>query len=166
MVTVNSLSAKDFTYIKFLPKLMETSVTAKRFLLVLGPILLKWCNFILRWFYLGFLINKKLIQRTRHRALNQHSINYAPIFTFSTRPLANCLFFVYFCLFKQTLQLLKQVNVKKCPSSILHRDLDSQPSDYKSPPLTTRLVGSRPLVYHLHNHYKKAVHADIQLVPF
>ena len=48
------------------------------------------------------------------------------------------LFFVYFRLFKQTLQLLQQINVKKCPSSIRHRDSNSQPSDYESPPLTTR----------------------------
>ena len=46
--------------------------------------------------------------------------------------------FVYFRLFKQTLQFLKQINVKKCPSSIQHRDSNSQPFDYKSPPLTTR----------------------------
>ena len=48
------------------------------------------------------------------------------------------LFFVYFCLFKQTLQFLQQINVKKCPSSIRHRDSNQQPPDYESPPLTTR----------------------------
>ena len=47
------------------------------------------------------------------------------------------LFFVYFRLFKQTLQLLQQINVKKCPSSIWHQDSNSQPPDYESPPLTT-----------------------------
>ena len=48
------------------------------------------------------------------------------------------LFFVYFCLFNQTLQFLQQINVKKCPSSIRHQDSNSQPSDYESPPLPTR----------------------------
>ena len=33
------------------------------------------------------------------------------------------LFFVYFCLFKQILQFLQQINVKKCPSSIQCWDL-------------------------------------------
>ena len=45
---------------------------------------------------------------------------------------------VYFHLFKQTLQFLQQKNVKKCPSSIRHWDSNSQPSDYDSPPSTTR----------------------------
>ena len=48
------------------------------------------------------------------------------------------LFFVYFHLFKQTLQFLQQINVKKCPSSIRRQDSNSQPSDFESPPLTTR----------------------------
>ena len=46
--------------------------------------------------------------------------------------------FVYFRLFKQTLQFLQQINVKKCLSSIRRWDLNSQPSDYVSSPLTTR----------------------------
>ena len=46
--------------------------------------------------------------------------------------------FVYFRLFKQTLQFLQQINVKKCPSSIRRWDSNSQPCDYESPPLTTR----------------------------
>ena len=41
-------------------------------------------------------------------------------------------------LFKQTLQFLQQINVKKCSSSIWHQDSNSQPSDCESPPLTTR----------------------------
>ena len=40
-------------------------------------------------------------------------------------------------LFKQTTKNLQQINVKKCPSSIRLLDLNSQPSDYESPPLTT-----------------------------
>ena len=58
------------------------------------------------------------------------------------------LFFIYFHHFKQTLQFLQQINVKKCPSSIGRRELNSQPSDYKSPPLTTR-PGLPPLTYFL-----------------
>ena len=50
-------------------------------------------------------------------------------------------FFIILCtflgLFRQTLQLLQQINVKKCPSSIWHQDSNSQPPDYESPPLTT-----------------------------
>ena len=42
-----------------------------------------------------------------------------------------------FGLFKQTIQILQQINVKKCPSSIQCQDLNSQPSDYESPPLTS-----------------------------
>ena len=38
----------------------------------------------------------------------------------------------------QTNQFLQQINVKKCSSSIRRRDSNSQPSDYESPPLTTR----------------------------
>ena len=45
---------------------------------------------------------------------------------------------VYFHLFKQTLQFLQQKNVKKCPSIIRRWDLNSQPSDHETPPLTTR----------------------------
>ena len=44
--------------------------------------------------------------------------------------------FVYFRLFKQTLQFLQQINVKKCPPR--RWDSNSQPSDYVSSPLTTR----------------------------
>ena len=43
-----------------------------------------------------------------------------------------------FVFFKQTLQFFQQINVKKCPSSIRRQDSNSQPSDYESPPLTTR----------------------------
>ena len=52
------------------------------------------------------------------------------------------IFFVYFRLFKQTLQFLQQIYVKKRnvhPVSIWHRYLNPRPLEYKSPPLTTRL---------------------------
>ena len=45
---------------------------------------------------------------------------------------------IIFSLFKQTIQILQQINVKKCSSSIRCHDSNSQPSDYESPPLTTR----------------------------
>ena len=48
------------------------------------------------------------------------------------------LFFIYFRLFKHTLQFLQQINVKKCPSSIRFRDSNSQPMEHESPPITTR----------------------------
>ena len=45
--------------------------------------------------------------------------------------------FVYFRLFKQPLQVLQQINVKKCPSSMWCQDSNPLPSEYKSPPITT-----------------------------
>ena len=48
------------------------------------------------------------------------------------------LFFIYFCLFKQTLQFLQQINMKKCPSSVWYWDSNSQPLEHESPPITTR----------------------------
>ena len=48
------------------------------------------------------------------------------------------LFFVYFWSFQTINTNLQQINVKKCPSSIRCRDSNSQPSDYESPPLTTK----------------------------
>ena len=46
--------------------------------------------------------------------------------------------FVYFCLFKQTLQFFQQVNVKKCPSSICCWDSNPRPLEHESPTITTR----------------------------
>ena len=48
------------------------------------------------------------------------------------------LFFIYFCLFKQTLQFLQQINVKKCPPSIWCWDLKPRSSEHESLPITTR----------------------------
>ena len=48
------------------------------------------------------------------------------------------LFLIYFRLFKHTLQILQQINLKKCPSSIWCRDLNSWPLKHESPPITTR----------------------------
>ena len=47
------------------------------------------------------------------------------------------LFFVYFRLFKQTLQSLQQINrYEKCPSIIQCWDSNPQPSEHESPPIT------------------------------
>ena len=43
-----------------------------------------------------------------------------------------------FLSFKHTLQFLQQINVKKCPSSAWCRDLNTQPLQHESPPITTR----------------------------
>ena len=46
--------------------------------------------------------------------------------------------FIYFWLFKQTLQILQQINVKKCPSCMWGCDLNSRPSEHEAPHVTTR----------------------------
>ena len=47
------------------------------------------------------------------------------------------IFLIYFCLFKHKLQNLHQINVKKCPSSKLCRDSNTQPLEHQSLPITT-----------------------------
>ena len=49
-----------------------------------------------------------------------------------------CLFLFIFGLFKQTLQFLQQIYVKKCPSSKPCWDSNPEPSEHESPPITTR----------------------------
>ena len=48
------------------------------------------------------------------------------------------LFRLFLVFFKQTIQFLQQINVKKCPSSIWCRDSNPQPLECESPPITTR----------------------------
>ena len=48
------------------------------------------------------------------------------------------LFFIYFCLIKQTFKVLQQIFVKKCFYSIWTWDSNPQPSGHVSPPITTR----------------------------
>ena len=44
-----------------------------------------------------------------------------------------------FCLFPSNIRtILQQINVKKCPSSIWHRDSKPRPLNRESPPITTR----------------------------
>ena len=51
--------------------------------------------------------------------------------------LKNCsnpgLFFIYFCLFKHITNVITNMYVKKCPSSILCRDSNLRPLEYESP---------------------------------
>ena len=54
-------------------------------------------------------------------------------------------FLFIFSLFKQTVQILQQINVKKCPSSIWRWDSNAQPSDYES----SLDQGSRPKEFQL-----------------
>ena len=51
-----------------------------------------------------------------------------------TRPL----FRLFSVCFKQTIRFLQQINVKKCPSSTRHWDLNPQPPEHESSPITTR----------------------------
>ena len=48
------------------------------------------------------------------------------------------LFFHFFHPFQTNITIFTTNKCEKCPSSIRRRDSNSQPSDYKSPPLTTR----------------------------
>ena len=56
----------------------------------------------------------------------------------------------YFCLFKQSLQFLQQINLKKCPSGIRCWDLNTWPSVHEPPPITTR-PDFLPWKYALHS---------------
>ena len=58
------------------------------------------------------------------------------VIVFLKGPFSSSLSFI-FGLFKHIIQILQQINVKKCPYSIRCRDSNSQPFDYESP-LTTR----------------------------
>ena len=48
------------------------------------------------------------------------------------------LFFIYFCLFKQTIHNFCNKDMWKCQSSIWFRDLNPWPFEHESPPITTR----------------------------
>ena len=70
-----------------------------------------------------------------HKRCHSKGHFYGPFL--KNRPSSASFLFI-FGLFKQAMQILQQINVKKCPSSIRCRDQNSQPSNYESPPLTTR----------------------------
>ena len=68
-------------------------------------------------------------------AIDEHKVHLIIVFLkWANRGL----FFIYFCLFKHTLQFLQQINVKKCPSSIWCRESISQHLEHEYPPITTR----------------------------
>ena len=48
------------------------------------------------------------------------------------------LFFFYFHLFKHTLQILQQIGVWKMSIQYMYQDLNSQPLEHESPPITIR----------------------------
>ena len=63
--------------------------------------------------------------------------NLPQLLFLKSRPISAslCLFSVFF---KQTIQILQQIYLKKCPSNIRCQDSNPQLSDYESPSLTTR----------------------------
>ena len=60
------------------------------------------------------------------------------------------LLFSLFRLFKQSVQFLQQIYVKKCPSNIRSWDANPQPSVHESPPKATR-PGLPPNNVHLYS---------------
>ena len=66
------------------------------------------------------------------------------VLTFKNGPIPASFSFI-FGLFKQAIQFLQQIYVKKCPSSIQCRDLNPQPSERETLPITSN-QGSRPCV--------------------
>ena len=74
---------------------------------------------------------------TGHRSasLSQNVSQVTAIFLNGPIPAS---FSIIFCLFKQILQFLQQLYVKKCPYCIRCRDSNPQPSERESLPITTR----------------------------
>ena len=66
------------------------------------------------------------------------------LFFFKIGPTPASFLFI-FGLFKQTIQFLQQINVKKCPSSIRRWDSNPRPLERESTPITTR-PGLPPLL--------------------
>ena len=103
----------------------------KSFITSTAGLILKWshcqsehshsirCYYIEQFFYLLYLIKAQ---------------DYSFLMS-NTRPI----FRLFSALFKQTVHLLQQINVKKCPSSkFTCWDSNPQPSDWESHPITTR----------------------------
>ena len=71
--------------------------------------------------------------------LPQPQINWFSVALTFFKKWANPGLFLYlFLSFQTTLQILQHINEKKCPSSILCWDSNSQPLEHESPPITTR----------------------------
>ena len=60
------------------------------------------------------------------------------LFSFSKKWANPGFFFVYFGLFKQTIQFLQQIKVKKCPSSLWRWDSNPQHLKHELSPINTR----------------------------
>ena len=88
---------------------------------------------------------------TKYNQLAQQKFN-ADIFIFLKMGQPRPLFSFIFGLFKQTLQFLQQLYVKKCPSSIRCRDSNPRPSECESLPITTR-PGLPPPDIFIYNSY-------------
>ena len=65
------------------------------------------------------------------------NIFHCPLALFLNGPTTASFSFI-FGLFKQTIQFLQQINVKKCPSSIQRQDSNPQPFKHELSPITTR----------------------------
>ena len=68
-----------------------------------------------------------------------HLISLLITFFGNRKNVPSSAFFSSFLVFlKQTITILQQINVKKCPSNNLCLDSNSRPSDFESPLITTR----------------------------
>ena len=85
---------------------------------------------------LPFLAKQNIPEKEKERFLNKVEKYFQKCYLKMGQPRP------LFCLFSsfQTniTNFTTNMNVKKCPSSIRRWDSNSQPSDYESPPLTTR----------------------------
>ena len=94
-----------------------------------GIIFVIWCTKVNSWLNVsmsGFQLGLSLpLSLSLSVVLNDRSVNYALLFLNGPAPAS---FSFIFGLFKQTIQFLQQIYVKKYPSSIRCRDLNPQPS--------------------------------------
>ena len=111
---------------------LSTNCNTTRAHLDLDP---KTKRFLVGWTEIYFIRDYYL-----HRNLSLKSTfdRCYDLYELSTYLPSSASFSFIFGLFKQTLQTLLRISVKKCPSSIWCQDSNSQPSDYESPLLTTR----------------------------
>ena len=76
----------------------------------------------------------------KHAILENFPRNVSEVGSFFKKKMGQPgLFFIYFRSFSNKHQYnFTTINVKKCPSSIRHRDSNPRPSECESPPITTR----------------------------
>ena len=87
-------------------------------------------------------LSRKFLSQTRQKIYLSFPPQILKLYFLMGHPWPSFRSFLVF--FKQTIQISQQINVKKCSSSIHCQDSNSRPSDYESPPLTTRPDNSRP----------------------